>query len=89
MEFNNPLETSTPALNTSLNESSSSEIESIHKNFSQETKMLFQNETAMKEFSTLQIENENLKAQIESQIKKHEVEKQYFNVIYIIFKKIY
>lgn len=75
-----PLETSTPAFNTSLNESSSSEIESIHNNLSQETKILMQNEKTFNELSNLQIENQNLKGQILSHIKKHEVEKQYFDV---------
>ena len=82
MEFNNPLETSTPALNTTLNESSSSEIESIQKSFSQETKILLEKELILKELYTLQIENQDLKAKIESQSKLHDVDKQYFAVIY-------
>lgn len=80
--FKNPLETSTPASNISLNESNVSELECIQKSFSNQTKILLENEIFSKELSILKIENETLRTNNENQTKKLEVEKEYFNVIF-------
>lgn len=44
-----------------------------------------QNETIMKELSIQKLENETLNANNQMLIKRHEVEKEYFNVIFSIF----